>query len=122
MPVGTIALEIHQKSDSKRALGSCSWGNFLVALQQMSDNELQTPSSPLASFVKIEARADCYRFYRLALWPDLFGGWSLVREWGRLGQEGTLRLRSFATEAEAEAAMREECRRRVRRGYREATA
>lgn len=95
---------------------------FLLTLQQMSDKLLQHASSPLISFVKIEDATNCYRFYHLALWPDLFGGWSLVREWGRLGQEGTLRLRFFATEAEAEAAMREECQRRVRRGYRELLA
>jgi predicted DNA-binding WGR domain protein len=26
------------------------------------------------------------RFYRLELWPDLFGGVSLAREYGRIGQ------------------------------------
>ena len=31
----------------------------------------------------------------------LFGGWSLVREWGRLGSGGTLRVDPFATEQEA---------------------
>jgi len=31
------------------------------------------------------------RFYRASLQPDLFGGCSLIREWGRIGSGGRLR-------------------------------
>ena len=30
------------------------------------------------------------RFYRMAVWPDLFGGYSLAREYGRIGQPGNV--------------------------------
>jgi predicted DNA-binding WGR domain protein len=32
------------------------------------------------------------RFYRLDVQPDLFGAWGLIREWGRAGQAGQLRV------------------------------
>jgi hypothetical protein len=32
------------------------------------------------------------RFYTMHLAPTLFGGWDLVREWGRIGSPGTLRI------------------------------
>jgi len=35
------------------------------------------------------------RFYRLANLPDLFGGFSLAREYGRIGQPGRLQLDPF---------------------------
>lgn len=42
--------------------------------------------------VRIDPATNCFRFHRLAVWPDLFGGVSLNREWGRIGQPGKLRL------------------------------
>lgn len=62
----------------------------------------------------------CFRFYRLAVWPDLFGGFSLVREWGRLGQPGQLRLDPYGSQAEAETALARLARAKRRRGYQEA--
>src|SRR5215212_1076645 len=32
------------------------------------------------------------RFYRLEIWLDLFGGFSLIREYGRIGQPGRLQF------------------------------
>lgn len=59
-----------------------------------------------------------YRFYRLLLAPTLFGGWSLVREWGRIGQPGTVRTDPFTTEEEAVAALERKARQKQKRGYR----
>jgi predicted DNA-binding WGR domain protein len=47
-----------------------------------------------------------------------FDGWALVREWGRIGQPGTVREAWFATKTvaiKAGAAMRQ---RKEKRGYR----
>ena len=60
------------------------------------------------------------RFYVIAVTRTLFDGWALVREWGRIGQPGTVRETWFATETaaiQAGAAMRQ---RKERRGYRAA--
>jgi predicted DNA-binding WGR domain protein len=32
------------------------------------------------------------RFYLLGAQPDLFGNWSFVREWGRIGGPGRVRI------------------------------
>ncbi len=45
------------------------------------------------------------RFYRLAVHPDLFAaGGSLVREWGRIGRPGRVRVEPFAAPELATAA------------------
>jgi predicted DNA-binding WGR domain protein len=59
-----------------------------------------------------------FRFYCLSLEPNLFGGWSLVREWGRIGQAGRMHADLYATELDAEAAMVRKAQQKRRRGYR----
>ena len=43
------------------------------------------------------------RFYLLDVQPDLFGQWSFIRKWGRVGQPGQARGVPFPTEREARA-------------------
>jgi len=58
------------------------------------------------------------RFYALHLAPTLFGEWSLVREWGRIGQGGTVRQELFQGRAAAEEAFaRMILEHKRRRGY-----
>lgn len=57
------------------------------------------------------------RFYRLDVQPDLFGGWSLVREWGRIGRPGQVRLDPYPSAAAAEAALARLRAAKARRGY-----
>jgi predicted DNA-binding WGR domain protein len=57
------------------------------------------------------------RFYSLAVQADLLAGWSLVREWGRIGSPGRVRVDPHAELLIAEtAALQLEVRKR-RRGY-----
>ena len=58
------------------------------------------------------------RFYAVMIWPSLFGDYTLVREWGRIGQGGTVRGRSYATEAEARHVATGIVSAKARRGYR----
>ncbi len=69
--------------------------------------------------VKINPEKNQYRFYQLAVWPDLFGGFSLVREWGRIGQSGQLRFNPFPTEQAAREALTNLIQRKCRTGYEE---
>jgi predicted DNA-binding WGR domain protein len=57
------------------------------------------------------------RFYLLRLAPTLFDEWSLIREWGRIGQQGRIVLDTFATPDEAEAALEAKKAEKRRRGY-----
>lgn len=67
---------------------------------------------------RIVAPDNVWRFYTPTLTPDLFGGVTLVREWGRIGQDGTVRRRHFTDEAAAERELDRIARRKIRRRYR----
>jgi len=58
------------------------------------------------------------RFYAITVTRTLFGSWALVREWGRIGQPGTVRETWFETEGEAIEAGGKVRQRKERRGYR----
>lgn len=56
-------------------------------------------------------------FYRMELMPGLFGNWSLVREWGRLGQPGEIRVDWFEDETSAKDARFRIQMEKAKRGY-----
>ena len=60
------------------------------------------------------------RFYRLSSAPSLFGDICVVREWGRIGRPGRMRIDLFEKLQEAAAARLALERSKRRRGYREA--
>lgn len=66
---------------------------------------------------RIEPTTNARRFYCLDVQPDLFGSWSLVREWGRIGQPGQVRLVPFPTEDAAIAALEKQRHIKEQRGY-----
>ncbi len=57
------------------------------------------------------------RFYALHIAPTLFGGWDLIREWGRIGSPGTLRIDPFETREESERAFLRIAQQKRKRGY-----
>jgi predicted DNA-binding WGR domain protein len=59
---------------------------------------LQPPAKHLE---RRESTRNRLRFYTIAVTRTLFGSWALVREWGRIGQPGTVRETGFETEGEA---------------------
>ena len=69
-------------------------------------------------------RIDCVRnmerFYRLSATPSLFGDVCLVREWGRIGRRGRIRIDLYATAEDANAARIALEHVKRRRGYRDA--
>ncbi len=42
-----------------------------------------------------------HRFYQMQVAQGIFGDWSLIVEWGRIGSPGTVRKAWFFTEREA---------------------
>jgi predicted DNA-binding WGR domain protein len=67
---------------------------------------------------KIEPERNMARFYALDLQPNLFGEWSAIKEWGRIGRAGQGRSALYAERVQAETAFSRELGRRIRRGYR----
>ncbi len=66
---------------------------------------------------RIDEHANMRRFYRLSVQPGLFGDWSLIREWGRIGTGGQSMTEFFDFEGAAAAAGAKLCRLKRRRGY-----
>lgn len=83
----------------------------------MSRNTLQTGTTTLR---RIDPDANMRRFYRVMVWPDLFGGFALMREWGRIGQSGRLRVETYPDAGAASAARDRLVARKRRKGYRPA--
>lgn len=66
---------------------------------------------------RIDDTRNMRRFYRLDVQPDLFGAWSVIREWGRIGRAGRVRVDSCPTEAEAAIGLRRQRLAKQGRGY-----
>lgn len=66
---------------------------------------------------RVDPSQNMRRFYSLALQPDLFGGCDLVREWGRIGQAGTVRRDRYASPTEAQQALEAKRREKEKGGY-----
>lgn len=79
---------------------------------------MQLPLFPeRASLARIRPERNEWRFYRMEVWPDLFGRALLVRHWGRIGTQGRMRLDPHADAAAAVNALASLMRSKIRRGY-----
>ena len=68
--------------------------------------------------IRIDEQANQYRYYSMRIDPDLFGRWSLVRQWGRLDTSGgTLRMDSFENEQAAVDQLAKIVKQKLKRGY-----
>ena len=54
---------------------------------------------------RVDAARNMARFYAMSIETTLFGGRSLVRNWGRIGTWGRYKIELFEDEAAAETAM-----------------
>ena len=75
-----------------------------------------------ASLVRIRPEINEWRYYRVAVWPDLFGRALLVRHWGRIGTEGHRRLDPYPDAGAALNALAQLAGAKRRRGYQDRTA
>ncbi|TQM89870.1 WGR domain-containing protein [Roseinatronobacter monicus] len=66
---------------------------------------------------RIDVARNMRRFYRMSVQPDLFGGASLVREWGRIGYRGQMMTEPYADEGQAVTALMKLACVKKRRGY-----
>ncbi len=58
------------------------------------------------------------QFYQLILQPDLLGGATLIRQWGRVGQRGSYKARHLASLPEAQQELEALRQRLLQQGYR----
>jgi predicted DNA-binding WGR domain protein len=72
----------------------------------------------LIELKKTDETQNMHRFYRMSLQSDLFGNTSLLREWGRIGSRGQIRIDTHQEKAKAIKAMAKPATEKQRRGYR----
>ena len=58
-----------------------------------------------------------YRSYRLSIVPNLFGEWTLYKQWRRIGTKGRTQTEWHKTQKQARAAMLDVQKQKQRRGY-----
>ena len=84
----------------------------------MFDSSEQKEAFPAAVDLKrIDPTLNMRRFYLMTIQPDLFGGASLVREWGRIGYRGQTLLERHDDEGRAVTALMKLAATKRRRGY-----
>ena len=66
---------------------------------------------------RVDPGRNMRRFYSLAIECTLFGEYALVREWGRLGRGGQVKITAFQSSREAESSFIRLRREKERRGY-----
>ncbi|RUM13960.1 WGR domain-containing protein [Rhizobium fabae] len=93
-------------------------GNSLDRQMVSAHDPAMDAKADIMLLYRIDPSRNMARFYRLSIQPTLFGGSSLVRNWGRIGTEGRLTVELFDTPGEAAVAYERMAVRKLRRGYR----
>ncbi len=80
---------------------------------------MQLPLFPdRLSLVRLRPEGHACRYYRMEVWPDLFGRALLIRHWGRIGTAGRRRFDPHPDAGAAVNALARIARAKLRRGYR----
>ena len=67
---------------------------------------------------RLDPARNMFRFYLLAIEPDLFSGFRLLRQWGRIGgRGGRTKITHCADSALAAGPLLRQAERKRRRGY-----
>lgn len=66
---------------------------------------------------RIDPTRNMRRFYALSIQPTLFGGASVVRNWGRIGAGGQCKVETFDIPHQAHAELERIERMKRRKGY-----
>ena len=71
---------------------------------------------------RIDETQNMRRFYALEIQPTLFGGASVIRNWGRIGANGRTMMETFDSEKDAKQVFSRLERTKRKRGYRDVFA
>lgn len=96
-----------------------SWKSLDAGSRRRENPGMQKEETGPVHLHRIDATQNMRRFYTLAIQPTLFGGASVIRNWGRIGSSGQTMMETFDTQDDADTALsRLECTKR-KRGYRD---
>lgn len=71
----------------------------------------------LMQLLKIDPTKNMRRFYELDIQPNLFGGHSVIRSWGRIGTKGQIKVELHDNEMLAEHSCKKVRLSKLNRGY-----
>ena len=77
----------------------------------MGANDIHT------TLYRIDTSKNMARFYTLTIQPNLFGGQSLIRSWGRVGSSGQMKVELYENKNLARIALADLFRLKTRKGY-----
>lgn len=66
---------------------------------------------------RIDPAQNMRRFYLLSIQPTLFGGASVIRNWGRIGAQGQAMMQTFDENVDADKAFAQLAGSKRKRGY-----
>ena len=66
---------------------------------------------------RLDPEQNMKRFYLMTVQRDLFGGATLVREWGRIGSSGTIATELYPDEGQAIDALAKIAKTKTAKGY-----
>jgi predicted DNA-binding WGR domain protein len=66
---------------------------------------------------RIDPAQNMRRFYLLSIQPTLFGGASVIRNWGRIGTNGQAMMQTFDENVDADKAFAQLAHSKGKRGY-----
>lgn len=88
-------------------------------LSHPSDNPVQAEVFPNRLKLRhVDPARSLRQFYLLTVQRDLFGGATLVQEWGRIGTAGRIRHSHHPDEGQAVDALASLAQQKFKRGYR----
>jgi predicted DNA-binding WGR domain protein len=67
--------------------------------------------------VKIDPTKNMRRFYELDIQPNLFGGFSVIRNWGRIGTKGQVKIELHDDKTMAKCSYKKLRTIKLKRGY-----
>ena len=87
--------------------------------RQLVGTQLHRTFTDYASGTRIDNHRNMARYYKLGIQPTLFGEWTFVREWERIGRAGTVRSEALRTRGMADVALIAKWSEKLRKGYRQ---
>jgi predicted DNA-binding WGR domain protein len=122
MPCGWLITQV--KTSGKSPSLAIGYARVPIIHQNLDRNRLARSGTPRESrkramivLTRIDPARNMARFYALSLAPTLFGEWLLVKEWGRIGQAGTVRAETHPDAETAAEALARQISVKRRRGY-----
>ncbi|MCX4027578.1 WGR domain-containing protein [Endozoicomonas sp. SM1973] len=64
-----------------------------------------------------DPETNTHKFYTLLIQKDLFGNWALLRQWGRVGTKGAVKVDTFDSYEKALIALERVKHEKLRKGY-----